>query len=421
MIYYYSDELYHHGILGQKWGKKNGPPYPLDPSDHSASEKKAGWRKSLANNPELVEKKRAMKDAKREYNRAYNSWYNKSLAGFSPIKSQREADSARWNKVKTTENEYQKARNDYKVLKTKLRQDRQAEIAEYEKTLPKDRFGFNSAQKKRFTEVAVGTAAVLGVGAAIYFSYKHGAINKMAELAQDGALTTDTAKKVMAQTLKDGDAVLKQGSVLHRMSAYADVDYSKATKPLYVSYKDADVASYMLLLKDWHKTGERYDVTLEAIKDIRIPSKEKAQALFKELWTKDPQYKQQLQKTLIEAYEKLGASREMAKLQATADISADPFKAAMYSVVKGREDTQKWIGLLQKHGYDAIIDYFDQGVMAESPLIVFDPAGTLQKTGEQFVTKQLKRDTIAALQKAGIKTMPGTGIPVWQLPLYIGF
>lgn len=41
-------ELYHHGILGQRWGKKNGPPYPLDAKDHSASEKKAGWQKSLA-------------------------------------------------------------------------------------------------------------------------------------------------------------------------------------------------------------------------------------------------------------------------------------------------------------------------------------------------------------------------------------
>lgn len=31
----------HHGIKGQKWGDKNGPPYPLEPSDHSAAEKRA--------------------------------------------------------------------------------------------------------------------------------------------------------------------------------------------------------------------------------------------------------------------------------------------------------------------------------------------------------------------------------------------
>lgn len=415
----YDGELYHHGILGQRWGKRNGPPYPLMASKHSTSEKNAGWRKSLSKDSELAEKKQARKDAKREYDKAYSDWYNKSLSGLSPIKSHREADAARWDKAEATGNEYLKARNDYKALKTKLRQDRRAEIAEYEKNLPKDRFGLNSAQKKRLAEVTIGTAAVLGVGAAIYFGYKHGAINKMAELAEDGALTPDVAKKVMTQTLEDGDTVLTRGSVLHRMSAYANVDYSKATKPLYVSYKDADVASYMLLLKDWHKTGKRYDVTLEAMKDIRIPSKEKARALFEELWADDPEYKHQLQKTLVEAYKKLGASELYAKAQAAQDIGTDPFKAAMYSVVKGQEDTQKWIGLLQKHGYDAITDYFDAGVMADAPLIVFDPAGTLQKTGEQFVTRQLKLDTIEALKKAGIRKMPGTGISVGLLPLYV--
>lgn len=37
------DGLEHHGIKGQKWGVRNGPPYPLKEGSHSSGEKKAGF------------------------------------------------------------------------------------------------------------------------------------------------------------------------------------------------------------------------------------------------------------------------------------------------------------------------------------------------------------------------------------------
>ena len=40
----------HHGILGQKWGHRNGPPYPLSGGDYTPSEQKAIYKKRMAKN-----------------------------------------------------------------------------------------------------------------------------------------------------------------------------------------------------------------------------------------------------------------------------------------------------------------------------------------------------------------------------------
>ncbi len=50
-VTYSNNYLSHHGILGQKWGKKNGPPYPLSGGDYTTSEKKQlyKWKKTRNN------------------------------------------------------------------------------------------------------------------------------------------------------------------------------------------------------------------------------------------------------------------------------------------------------------------------------------------------------------------------------------
>lgn len=54
--------LIHHGIPGQKWGVRNGPPYPLNDSTVSSSEKLASKKKTLDSNEKKQDNKATAND-----------------------------------------------------------------------------------------------------------------------------------------------------------------------------------------------------------------------------------------------------------------------------------------------------------------------------------------------------------------------
>jgi len=69
IITYTSNSLSHNGIKGQKWGVRNGPPYPLNNSDRSASEKKQNLKSfsELQKDYSLLEKSKPSFLNKRKY------------------------------------------------------------------------------------------------------------------------------------------------------------------------------------------------------------------------------------------------------------------------------------------------------------------------------------------------------------------
>lgn len=141
MVITNSGELYHHGILGQKWGQRNGPPYPLGASDHSAREKKAGWRSSLVKVVKAgnANKKRAAQDYKSDLK--------------SAKQRRKERDKAIQDRVYKEENEIEK---NYK-------QDRINAKKSYQKKLDEgDRKTINSFSNKDLIKAGAEMAG-LGV------------------------------------------------------------------------------------------------------------------------------------------------------------------------------------------------------------------------------------------------------------------
>ena len=111
----YDSELYHHGIKGQKWGDKNGPPYPLGASDHSSSEIKEGrkgWSKEAKK--EKINTRKNKRQLRRD--KRAQKYYNKADKYQSKIDSLTKKGRSK-RRINKLEKKKQKALHDAEIKK----------------------------------------------------------------------------------------------------------------------------------------------------------------------------------------------------------------------------------------------------------------------------------------------------------------
>ena len=172
-IYGPSDELYHHGVKGQKWGVRNyqnedgsykpGAEGRYDPDDSVGSAKRAMKAARLER-----------RTANKEYNKAFKQWYDHPLRQFSFRKSTREKDAKAWDEVLRTADNANKSSDKYKQAKKAYKDAKNAKKLarkEYEKT-PEGMAEKRAKMADRRRKAAKVGAAAVAAGLAAYGVYK---------------------------------------------------------------------------------------------------------------------------------------------------------------------------------------------------------------------------------------------------------
>lgn len=161
------NELYHHGVDGMKWGKRNGPPYPLDGDGKAAlkeQKKEEKRQKNMARGEERLENRKDYVNKKYDIDR--------------------QATKLGMHNIKKT-GELQKQVKDIKSIADEIKAN-PARLEAFGKRTHQQRVATISASSVAagaaivaglaIEGTLVGTlpaAAIAGVGAAIYRQTKH--------------------------------------------------------------------------------------------------------------------------------------------------------------------------------------------------------------------------------------------------------
>lgn len=215
--------LEHHGILGQKWGKKEGPPYPLGSGDHSSAEKSAAkaagvkvgsdsGKGSIANVKKKSTRSKSVKKEMTEEEKraaaveAVKSGDRKKIAKYASYLTSQELQDAE-NRVRNLSNITREEPGEKKASKAEMEKQEVIRSGDKEKVR-------EFADKMSYQELSEAMNRI-DLNAKLYyekpaptaldkFSEAMGKVEKVRNAAEKGIAAYNTIAKVYNSTHKDG-------------------------------------------------------------------------------------------------------------------------------------------------------------------------------------------------------------------------
>ncbi len=215
--------LKHHGILGQKWGKKEGPPYPLGSGDHSSAEKSAAkaagvkigsdsGKGSIANVKKKSTRSKSVKKEMTEEEKraaaveAVKSGDRKKIAKYASYLTSQELQDAE-NRVRNLSNITREEPREKKASKAEMEKQEVIRSGDKEKVR-------EFADKMSYQELSEAMNRI-DLNAKLYyekpaptaldkFSEAMGKVEKVRNAAEKGIAAYNTIAKVYNSTHKDG-------------------------------------------------------------------------------------------------------------------------------------------------------------------------------------------------------------------------
>ena len=400
-------ELYHWGIKGMKWGQRR-----YQNKDGSLT---AAGRKRYSDDPKVAESKAAVKranaDRKKafdEYAKAYNKYY------MMPTNKNYKRLNETTDNLKKAESSLKSTKFKYGVDKEAARlrekgydnqnksKHRQRLEEKYKELGLTDEEAQAAANKRIRTERIVAGAAALTVAAcAGYYVNKH------------------------RKTKIDG--IIKAGDLMQRVEM-RDTN-NKLHDVFYVSKGKHDNKRYagLLGMTRQEQTGEAYLMKLQANKDIKVASQEKARKVFEDLYKNDRDFRT----TVYDYAGKHFSGKNQADIFDQSPKNMKKLYENFNANLIGARDSgvdKKFYDALKAQGYGAIHDINDMkfsGYKAKNPLIIFDNSGgnimvkSMTKMEDQTLNglKELGKATLETMMEQNAY-LPAAGMTVAAVATY---